>query len=308
MIKVEDIQKVSQIYAQVSSSLDNAIIGQKAVKKVLTTSLLCDKNSKILLTGNTGTGKTTISNYLGSSFTKERISVTSDLLPGEVQSQLINSPGFSFLQIDEFNRASGKLQSAFLELFAEKQISTGGKIYPFSDFYVFATQNSADIAGVFNVPQAVYDRFDVNIYFNGLTDEEKRELFFGDFVPDTVSHLDMDDIDYVGDVLSSFTLKNEDIDLFMSIFNYIDSVQFNSAKLFAGSNIRAHKYAIKLAKLNALSENRTTILSRDMADYILYLYLHRIDQNVVSQNSREVHRLFAKMSSDVLSLKRAKKR
>lgn len=308
MIKVEDIQKVSQIYAQVSSSLDNAIIGQKAVKKVLTTSLLCDKNSKILLTGNTGTGKTTISNYLGSSFTKERISVTSDLLPGEVQSQLINSPGFSFLQIDEFNRASGKLQSAFLELFAEKQISTGGKIYPFSDFYVFATQNSADIAGVFNVPQAVYDRFDVNVYFNGLTDEEKRELFFGDFVPDTVSHLDMDDIDYVGDVLSSFTLKNEDIDLFMSIFNYIDSVQFNSAKLFAGSNIRAHKYAIKLAKLNALSENRTTILPRDMADYILYLYLHRIDQNVVSQNSREVHRLFAKMSSDVLSLKRAKKR
>ena len=189
MVNREIIKNVMHIYDSVYAGLDGVLVGQEGAKKVVTSSLLCDKNSKILLTGNTGTGKTTLANYIGTSFKKNKISVTSDLLPSDVQEELIATPDFSLLHIDEFNRASGKLQSAFLELFAERQISYTGAIHNFGDFYVLATQNSADIAGIFNVPQAVYDRFDVNVYFGALASSDKRKLFFSGFEPSFEAHI-----------------------------------------------------------------------------------------------------------------------
>ena len=302
----DTLKTVMGIYNAVYSDLSNVLIGQNSVKKVVTSSLLCDKNSKILLTGNTGTGKTTLSNYLGACFTKEKISVTSDLLPSDVQEQLIARPDFNFLHIDEFNRASGKLQAAFLELFAERQISYTGATHSFGDFYVFATQNSADIAGIFNVPQAVYDRFDVNINFGNLNPSEKKELLFSGFEPKKITHVFPKVVDFTSSAIANFKLTDEEQDLLMAAFNYIDAMTYNGSPLFAGSNIRAHQYAIKLAKINALADGRTAIKPSDLTDYITYLYIHRIDQNVARIGNIDVNNLFAKATNDILSLKRKK--
>lgn len=305
MITSERMNKVRYIYNDVYRTLEDALVGQDAVKKVVASSLLCDKSSKLLLTGNTGTGKTTLSNFLGSSFKKERISVTSDLLPSEVQEQLIARPDFTFLQIDEFNRASGKLQSAFLELFAEGQITYSGAIHDeFQAFYVFATQNSADISGVFNVPQAVYDRFDVNVYFGDLKPEEKKTLFFSGFEPKRKSSIDLNAIDYTTGAVADFELDEGEQNLLLRVFDYMDSLIFNGERLFAGSNVRAHKYAIKLAKINAMVHGRNHILPSDLADYIIYLYLHRIDQNVASLTNQNVHDLLENASKEVLKMRK----
>lgn len=306
MANDKDMEKFGQIYRSTISSLDSVLIGQDKVKKVITASLLCDTNSRILLTGNTGTGKTTLSNFLANSFLSERITVTSDMIPSDIQEQLKNKQKMKFLQIDEFNRASGKVQSALIELLAEKQISVGGSKYQFDDFYVFATQNSADIAGIFNVPQAVYDRFDVNVYFEDLSEDEKRRLLFSDFVPSTTSTIMPDDLAFTKNAVAHFETNEQDERIMMQIFNLIDHMTLYEHKLFAGSNIRAHKFALKLAKLAALSSGRNYLLPADMADFIQYVYMHRIDQNVARINAPEVKNRFDNVKQEILTLKRYK--
>ena len=106
--------KINDIYDKTISSFDSVLIGQKKVKKVVASSLLCDKNARMLFTGSTGVGKTTLANFLASSFNAERISVNSDLLPSDIHEQLIDKPDLQLLQVDEFNRASGKVQSSFI--------------------------------------------------------------------------------------------------------------------------------------------------------------------------------------------------
>lgn len=301
-----EIERVSEIYDSTFSSLDQVLVGQSSVKNAIVSSILCDIGSKILMTGNTGVGKTTISNFLATSFNSERISVTSDMIPSDLQEQLRNRQDMQLLQVDEFNRAGGKLQSAFIELFAEKQMSIGGEKYKFNDFYVLATQNSADIAGIFNVPQAVYDRFDMNIYFENLTEEEKRKLLFGGFEASTESHLRLDEIVETACAVSTFVTKPQDEDIMMQIFHLIDSMELDGQRLFGGSNIRAHKFALKLVKLTALRNGRNMIFPSDIVDFINYIYMHRIDQNVAYIGDKQVLDSFDKVKNQIISIKRKK--
>ncbi len=300
----KEIESVIEIYQSTLTALDQVLIGQSKAKNAIASSILCDMSSKILMTGNTGVGKTTISNFLATSFNSERISVTSDMIPSDVQEQLKNRQNMQLLQVDEFNRASGKVQSTFIELFAEKQMSIGGEKYKFHDFYVLATQNSADIAGVFNVPQAVYDRFDINIYFDELTEEEKRKLFFSGFEAKTKSHLRLDELVETAYAVSSFMTEKQDEDIMMQIFHFIDSMALDGQRLFGGSNIRAHKFALKLAKLTALRNGRSQIFPSDIVDFVNYIYMHRIDQNIACIGEKQVLDKFDEVKSKILSMKR----
>lgn len=304
MTTIEIINHTQSIFHNTVRELDKVLIGQENVKKAIAASLLCSTNSKILLTGNTGLGKTTVTKFLASSFDSERISVTSDMIPYDIQSQLKNKQKMSFLQIDEFNRASGKVQSAFIELLEEKQMSIGGQKYEFGDFYVFATQNSADIAGIFNVPQAVYDRFDVNIYFDDLSDEEKQVLLFSGFIPAKTSSLNVSNLAFTAKVVDAFKLGDGDQNILMSAFKIIDQMCINDSKIFAGSNIRAHKFATRLAKIIALANGRDYLLPSDFAGFIKYLYLHRIDQNVARINDQNLEKKFKLAEDQILAIRR----
>lgn len=304
MTTKREIDIFIRIYQSMMESLDQVLVGQKNVKKAIAAAILCDTNSRILMTGNSGTGKTTMANFLSTSFNSERISVTSDILPNDIIKQLKNRQDMGFLQIDEFNRASGKVQSTFLELLAENQMSIEGEKFKFHDFYVFATGNSADIAGIFNVPQAVYDRFDMNIYFNGLTEEEKRILFFKGFKPVTASHLSLDEIVEANSIIQNFKTDIKDEDIMMKIFNLVDGMTVDGQKLFAGSNIRAHMFALKVVKFVALIKGRSIIFPSDIIDFFNYLYMHRIDQNVAYMGEKAVLDVFDETKNKILLIKR----
>ncbi|MCQ6331817.1 AAA family ATPase, partial [Bacillus cereus] len=74
-----------------------------------------------------------------------RVPLTPDLVPSDIIGTRIYSateekveielgPVFvNFVLADEINRAPAKVQSAMLELMAEKQVSLGGKTYPAKD-------------------------------------------------------------------------------------------------------------------------------------------------------------------------------
>lgn len=300
-----NIMKIIEYYNQVKKYLDYVLVGENNAKKAITTALLCDKNCRILLTGNTGTGKTTIANHLANQFNSKRISITSDMIPSDIQEILKKDTTLEFLHPDEFNRASGKVQSSLIEILAENQMTIEDHIYKFPDFEVVATQNSSDIAGIFNVPQAVYDRFDMNVYLGNITRDELKEILFGDNHQEDCPNINLKEIiNNTSQIVNNFVLSEADKDLFMKAFDTIDFYNYNSKKMFSGSNIRAHKFAIKTAKLSAMASGRDQILPTDIAQYITYIYMHRIDQNILKINDYKTNEQFENIKEKVLSIKK----
>ena len=128
----------------------------------------------ILLEGVPGTAKTlavrTFATVVGGTFA--RIQFTPDLVPSDIVGTRVYSaskesfdvelgPVFTnFVLADEINRAPAKVQSAMLELMAEKQVSIAGKTYPVPNpFIVIATENPIESEGVYPLPEAQRDRF-----------------------------------------------------------------------------------------------------------------------------------------------------
>ncbi|MCU0261896.1 MAG: AAA family ATPase, partial [Ilumatobacteraceae bacterium] len=127
-----------------------------------------------LLEGVPGLGKTltvsTLATTLGGTFT--RLQFTPDLLPSDIVGTRVYRPSTeqfdvelgpvfaNFVLTDEINRAPAKVQSALLEVMAERQVSLGGVTYPLpKPFLVLATQNPIESEGVYPLPEAQRDRF-----------------------------------------------------------------------------------------------------------------------------------------------------
>ena len=85
----------------------------------------------------------------------------------------------NFVLADEINRAPAKVQSALLEVMAERHVSIGGKTYPMPDpFLVMATQNPIESEGVYPLPEAQRDRFLFKILVDYPSVEEEREIVY----------------------------------------------------------------------------------------------------------------------------------
>ena len=148
------------------------LVGQDAMLERLFVSWLA--RGHCLLEGAPGLAKTlaaeTIAGILGGSFA--RLQFTPDLVPADLVGTRIYRPsqeafdtelGPVFANVvlaDEINRAPAKVQSALLEVMAERHVSIGGVTYPVpSPFLVLATQNPLESEGVYPLPEAQRDRF-----------------------------------------------------------------------------------------------------------------------------------------------------
>jgi MoxR-like ATPase len=144
-----------------------------------------------LLEGVPGLGKTltvsTLARTLGGTFT--RIQFTPDLLPSDIVGTRIYRPSgerfdvelgpvfANFVLADEINRAPAKVQSALLEVMAERQVSLGGTTYPVpAPFLVLATQNPIESEGVYPLPEAQRDRFLMRIPVDYPSPREEHEI------------------------------------------------------------------------------------------------------------------------------------
>src|SRR3712207_3623049 len=85
----------------------------------------------------------------------------------------------NFVLTDEINRAPAKVQSALLEVMAERQVSIGGVTHPLPDpFLVLATQNPIESEGVYPLPEAQRDRFLMKVLVDYPSPEEEREIIY----------------------------------------------------------------------------------------------------------------------------------
>ncbi len=142
-----------------------------------------------------GVGKTTLSlglaRLLGLDFA--RVQMTADLLPGDILGSSLFDPReqrFAFhrgpifhavVLMDEINRASPRSQSALLEAMAEGQVSADGQSFPLpKPFFVIATQNPQEHAGVFPLPESQLDRFTLRLSLGYPSREAERRLLAGE--------------------------------------------------------------------------------------------------------------------------------
>jgi len=144
-----------------------------------------------LIEGVPGLAKTltvsTMAQVVGGRFT--RIQFTPDLVPADIVGTRIWRPSHEEFDIewgpvfanivlaDEINRAPAKVQSALLEVMAERQVSIGGHTRKVpTPFLVLATQNPIESEGVYALPEAQRDRFLMQIVIAQPTYQEEIEI------------------------------------------------------------------------------------------------------------------------------------
>ncbi|MDR2393887.1 MAG: AAA family ATPase [Treponema sp.] len=134
----------------------------------------------VLIEDNPGLGKTTVAKTFAKLIADEegkpllfkRIQFTPDLLPYDITGVDVFDPesrSFRFVPgpvlanivlADEINRTTPKVQSALLEVMAERQVTIGSEAhYPPEPFMVIATENPIESEGTFPLPAAQLDRF-----------------------------------------------------------------------------------------------------------------------------------------------------
>ena len=171
------------------NELAHHVVGQERVIERLIVSLLA--NGHCLLEGVPGVGKTmmtsTLAQMVGGTFS--RIQFTPDLLPSDIVGTRIYraskesfdielGPIFAnFVLADEINRAPAKVQSALLEVMAERQVTIGGVSTKLAlPFMVLATQNPIEQEGVYQLPEAQRDRFLMRVPVDYPTLAEEHEI------------------------------------------------------------------------------------------------------------------------------------
>jgi len=156
--------------------IKRVVVGQERLVERVLLALLT--GGHCLIEGVPGLAKTltvsTLARVVGGNFT--RIQFTPDLVPADIVGTRIWRPSHEQFDIewgpvfanvvlaDEINRAPAKVQSALLEVMAERQVSIGGTTRQVPDpFLVLATQNPIESEGVYSLPEAQRDRFLMHI-------------------------------------------------------------------------------------------------------------------------------------------------
>ncbi|MEU4226519.1 MoxR family ATPase [Nonomuraea sp. NPDC026600] len=160
------------VLRQTIDEVRRVIVGQDHMVERLIVALLA--RGHCLLEGVPGVAKTlaaaTLATVVGGTFA--RIQFTPDLVPSDIVGTRVFHPSnekfdvelgpvfVNFLLADEINRAPAKVQSALLEVMAERQVTLAGITHPLPrPFIVLATQNPIESEGVYPLPEVQRDRF-----------------------------------------------------------------------------------------------------------------------------------------------------
>ena len=158
-------------FNKIKKEIAKIVVGQEEAVNGLLRALLA--NGHVLVEGIPGIAKTLLIKALSvtTGCSVKRVQFTVDLLPTDIVGittyhekkgfYTIKGPIFAnFVIADEINRAPPKTQSALLEAMQERQTTIGRETFPMmKPFFVMATQNPIETAGVYPLPAAQVDRF-----------------------------------------------------------------------------------------------------------------------------------------------------
>jgi MoxR-like ATPase len=184
-----DVEGAAAPLERLLFELKKVIVGQDRLLERVIVSLLA--RGHCLIEGVPGLAKTltveTLAQAVGGTFS--RIQFTPDLIPSDIVGTRIYrtsteafdvelGPVFANVVLaDEVNRAPAKVQSALLEVMAERQVTIAGHTYLVPlPFLVLATQNPIESEGVYPLPEAQRDRFLMKLVVGYPSAQDEMEI------------------------------------------------------------------------------------------------------------------------------------
>lgn len=276
--------------------LRTVIVGQERLLERLVVCLFA--GGHVLLEGVPGVGKTltlsTLANIVDGTFS--RIQFTPDLLPSDIVGTRIYQatretftvePGpvfANFVLADEINRAPAKVQSALLEVMAERQVTLAGHTMRVPQpFLVMATQNPIESEGVFPLPEAQRDRFMMRVLVELPDAGEERQIVarMGRDTPHARRCMTLDQLAAIKHAAATVTVNEAVSDyaihLVLATRNPGDyGIAELGEAIRSGASPRATLSLIRGARAMALLRGRTAATCQDVYDIAYDVLNHRI--------------------------------
>lgn len=292
----EAIETVTKL----ADGIGRVIKGRNDTIKLVISALIADGH--VLLEDYPGSGKTTLTKVLGGLIAKDghettehilpfrRIQFTPDMLPGDVLGVNVFDPGsgtFHFVHgpvfahivlADEINRTGPKVQAAFLECMAEKQVTIDNVTHKLDDlFFVIGTQNPLDLAGTYPLPLVQLDRFLLKIPMSYVDAETEKEILAThDKIIESASHIEP--VCTRSDVLAARRAATEvyvnDI-LREAIVNIVQATRDNPLLQF-GASTRAALMLQQAVRAWALVNGKDYADEDDLKFMMPFVLLHRL--------------------------------
>ena len=276
--------------------MKKVIVGQDRSIERLFVCLL--SGGHVLLEGVPGLAKTltieTLSTVVGGSFAP--LQFTPDMLPADIIGTRIYrgstesfdvelGPVFvNFLLTDEINRAPAKVQSALLEVMAERQVSIGGTTHQVpAPFLVMATQNPIESEGVYPLPEAQRDRFMMKVVVGYPTPAEELEIVhrMGVRPPHATQVLTLDELVALQGAADAVYVDHGVVDYAVSLVLATREPTAHGLPELAelltyGASPRASLALVAGARALALLRGRTYALPQDVFDIAPEVLRHRL--------------------------------
>ena len=276
--------------------IKRVIVGQDRLIERMLVALLA--RGHVLLEGVPGVAKTlaveTLATAVGGTFA--RLQFTPDLVPADIIGTRIYKAGqdafatelgpvfANFVLTDEMNRAPAKVQSALLEVMAERQVSIGGVTHPLPDpFLVLATQNPIESEGVYPLPEAQRDRFLMKVLVDYPTPEEEREIVYrmGSEPPVAETVLGPDELRRLQRTASHVFVHHALVDYVVRLVVATRSPREHGMEDVAtwvtyGASPRASLGLIAASRALALVRGRDYVLPQDVLDITVDVLRHRL--------------------------------
>jgi MoxR-like ATPase len=272
------------------------VVGQDRMVERMLVALL--SRGHCLIEGVPGVAKSlaveTLARVVGGSWV--RLQFTPDLVPSDLVGTRVYRPSTESFDVelgpvfanlvlaDEINRAPAKVQSALLEVMAERQVSLGGTTYPLpSPFLVLATQNPIESEGVYPLPEAQRDRFLMKVVVGHPTLSEEMEIVRRMAVnpPQASGVLDLDDLialqRAVDDVFAHHAVAEYAVRLVMATREPQAWGLPQLQPLIAhGASPRGSLGLVRGARALALLRGRDYVLPADVHDLAVDVLAHRL--------------------------------
>ena len=299
-VSSDDFRIAGNTVANLLKGLKRVIKGRDDSVQLVIAALLADGH--VLLEDYPGSGKTTLTKTLGGLIEYDgpehishilpfrRIQFTPDMLPGDVLGVNVFEPKsgkFSFLHgpifanvvlADEINRTGPKVQAAFLECMAEKQVTIDNITYPLDSlFYVIGTQNPLDIAGTYPLPLVQLDRFLLKIPMSYVDSDTEVGILEGhqeiqDAARNVAAVCTRSEVLHARSACSAVYVSPN---LRQAIVNIIQATRGNPLLQY-GASTRAAIMLQEAVKAWALISGRDFAAEDDLKFMAAYVLLHRL--------------------------------